>query len=71
MARLGNLATRILVAVIAVPLLLLLLYQEHHQLVWAAVFAASLLTMYELFAMTLADKRDRIASLVIGAAAAA
>ena len=48
MAQLGNLATRILVAVIAVPLLTLPLYQDLHELVWVRVFAASLLTMYEL-----------------------
>jgi phosphatidate cytidylyltransferase len=70
MARLGNLATRILVAVIAVPLLLLLLFQDRHELVWAAVFVASLLTMYELFAMTLAERGDRIAALALGAVAA-
>jgi phosphatidate cytidylyltransferase len=71
MARLGNLATRILVAVVAVPLLLLLLYQPRHELVWAAVFAASVLTMYELFAMTLAERIDRMAALAIGAVACA
>src|SRR6266545_3195890 len=71
MARLGNLATRILVAVVAVPLIIILLYQPYHAVLWVAVFAASLLTMYELFAITLADRRDRLASLVIGAAAAA
>jgi phosphatidate cytidylyltransferase len=71
MAQLGNLATRILVAVIAVPLLILLLYQDLHELVWVAVFAASLLTMYELFAMTLADRHDRFAALAIGAVAVA
>jgi phosphatidate cytidylyltransferase len=71
MARLGNLATRILVAAVAVPLIILLLYQPHHELLWAVVFAASLLTMYELFSMTLPDRRDRIAALVIGGAAAA
>jgi phosphatidate cytidylyltransferase len=71
MARLGNLATRILVAAIAVPIILLLLYQPYPELLWVVVFAASLLTMWELFAMTLPDKRDRVAGLVIGAAAAA
>jgi len=69
MARLGNLATRILVAAIAVPLIILILYQPYHELVWLVVFAASLLTMYELFAMTLADKRDRLCALAIGAVA--
>lgn len=70
MVRLGNLATRILVAAIAVPLLLLLIYQDRHELVWGVVYLASLLTMYELFAMTLPDMRDRIAALVLGAVAA-
>jgi phosphatidate cytidylyltransferase len=71
MARLGNLATRVLVAVVAVPLIILLLYQRRHELLWVVVFAASLLTMYELFAMTLADARDRVAALAIGAVACA
>ncbi|HTE54518.1 MAG TPA: phosphatidate cytidylyltransferase [Kofleriaceae bacterium] len=71
MARLGNLATRILVAVIAVPLILLLLFQSHHELLWAVIFAASLVTMYELFAMTLPARPDRVAALVLGALAAA
>jgi phosphatidate cytidylyltransferase len=71
MARLGNLATRILVAVVAVPLVLLLIYQRLHELGWLAVFAASLLTMYELFAMTLADRVDRMAALALGALAVA
>jgi phosphatidate cytidylyltransferase len=71
MARLGNLATRILVAAIAVPLILIILYQPYAAVVWAVVFAASLLCMWELFAMTLPDRRDRVAGLVIGAAAVA
>ena len=70
MVRIGNLATRILVAAVAVPLIILLLYQRHHELLWVVVFAASLLTMYEVFAMTLADRRDRFVSLAIGALAA-
>jgi phosphatidate cytidylyltransferase len=71
MARLGNLATRILVAVIAVPLVLLLIYQQHHEIFWAVVFAASLVTMYELFSMTLPDRNDRVVALVLGGIAAA
>src|SRR5690606_17087643 len=71
MARLGNLTTRILVAVIAIPLLLLVIYQEHHEVVWGVVFLASLLVMHELLAMTVEEKADRIAGLVIGAAVVA
>ena len=70
MAKLGNLATRILVAVVAVPLLLLAIYQPHHEVVWGLVFAASLLTMHEYFSMTIEPREDRTAGLVIGAAAA-
>jgi phosphatidate cytidylyltransferase len=71
MAKLGNLATRVLVAVIALPLLLLAVYQPHPEIVWGIVFAASLLTMHELFTMTLDAPADRLPSLVIGAAATA
>jgi phosphatidate cytidylyltransferase len=71
MAKLGNLATRVLVAVVAVPLLLLAIYQPRHEVVWAIAFAASLLTMHEFFTMTLEGKADRTPSLLIGAAATA
>jgi phosphatidate cytidylyltransferase len=71
MARLGNLATRILVAVIAVPVLLLLIYQQHHEILWAVIFAASLVTMYELFSMTLPDRNDRAVALILGGVTAA
>jgi phosphatidate cytidylyltransferase len=71
MARLGNLTTRLLVAAVAIPLLLLAIYQDHHQVVWGVVFVGSLLVMHELFAMTLPDRADRLAGLVLGAAAAA
>jgi len=70
MPRLGNLASRVLVAAIAVPILLVAIYQDHHEVVWGLVFIASLLAMYELFAMTLEDRTDRIAGLVIGGACA-
>jgi phosphatidate cytidylyltransferase len=71
MARLGNLTTRILVAAIAVPILLLVIYQPRHELVWALVLAASLLATHELCAMTLRDRVDRIATVLMAAAAAA
>lgn len=64
---LGNLASRALVAVIAVPLLVLAFYQRSPVWTWAIIFPASLIAMAELFAMTLSDRRDRIASLVFGA----
>ena len=64
---LGNLASRFLVAVVAVPILLLALYQRNPVYTWALIFAASLVAMAELFAMTLADKTDRAVSLGLGA----
>ncbi len=69
MAKLGNLASRFLVAVIAAPLLLLIIYQDNSAWTWALVFVASLLTMNEFFAMTLKDRFDRMVSLGLGAAA--
>jgi phosphatidate cytidylyltransferase len=71
MAKLGNLAARVVVAVIAVPLLLLAIYQDRAWIVWAIVFAASLLTMDEFFAMTGLDRTDRRVVGVIGGACVA
>ncbi len=65
---LGNLAQRFLVAVVAVPILLLLLHYHRPEPTWAVIFIASLLAMNEFFAMTL-PKEDRRAALVMGALA--
>jgi len=62
---LGNLAQRFLVAVVAVPLLLLLLNYERPEPTWAVLFVASLIAMYEFFAMTL-PAEDRRPALVMG-----
>ncbi|HEX4456298.1 MAG TPA: phosphatidate cytidylyltransferase [Kofleriaceae bacterium] len=62
---LGNLAQRFLVAVIAVPILLVVLYFHRPEPTWALMFAASLLAMREFFGMTL-PKTDRGAALVLG-----
>ncbi len=67
---LGNLAQRFLVAVVAVPILLLLLHYHRPEPTWALIFAASLLAMREFFAMTL-PVEDRGAALVMGAVASA
>jgi phosphatidate cytidylyltransferase len=67
---LGNLAQRFLVAIVAVPILLLLLHYHRHEPTWAVIFVASLLAMYEFFAMTL-PKEDRMAALVMGGLASA
>ncbi|HEY5920722.1 MAG TPA: phosphatidate cytidylyltransferase [Kofleriaceae bacterium] len=67
---LGNLAQRFLVAIVAVPLLLLLLYYERPEPTWAVIFIASLLAMHEFFKMTL-PQQDILPALVMGALASA
>ena len=62
---LGNLAQRVLVAVVAVPILLVLLHMERPEPVWALIFAASLIAMHEFFTMTL-PAEDRRPALVMG-----
>ena len=68
---LGNLASRFLVAVVAAPILLLAIYQRNPIYTWVIIFAASLVAMAELFAMTLTDRTDRLVSLILGALAVA
>jgi len=67
---LGNLAQRFLVALVAVPILIVILYLPRPEPAWALIFAASLIAMYELFAMTL-PAEDRRPALVVGAIACA
>lgn len=67
---LGNLAQRFLVAVVAVPILLLVLYYERTEPTWAVIFVASILAMREFFAMTL-PAEDRGPALALGASASA
>ncbi|MEZ4367598.1 MAG: phosphatidate cytidylyltransferase [Kofleriaceae bacterium] len=67
---LGNLAQRVLVALVAAPVLIfLVIYLERPEPTWALVLAASLLSMRELFGMLMpgeAAAGDRQASLVLG-----
>jgi phosphatidate cytidylyltransferase len=65
---LGNLAQRFLVAVVAVPILLLILHYHRPEPTWALIFVASLLAMRELFGMLL-PPADRGPALVMGALA--
>lgn len=67
MAKLGNLASRFLVAFIAAPIIVTIIYLERPEFLWGLVFAASLLGMYEFFVMTLEQSSDRKASLLFGA----
>jgi phosphatidate cytidylyltransferase len=67
---LGNLAQRFLVAVVAAPILLVVLYLDRAEPAWVLIFAASLIAMHEFFAMTL-PAEDRLPSIAIGALASA
>jgi len=67
---LGNLAQRFLVALVAVPILIVILFLPRPEPAWALIFAASLIAMHELFAMTL-PAEDRRPALVMGAIACA
>ena len=67
---LGNLAQRFLVALVAVPILLVVLYYHRPEPTWVVIFAASLIAMYELFAMLL-PAEDRRPAMVLGAFAVA
>jgi phosphatidate cytidylyltransferase len=67
---LGNLAQRFLVAVVAVPLLLLILYYDRPEPAWALIFVASILAMREFFGMTLPEE-DRGPAVAMGAFASA
>jgi phosphatidate cytidylyltransferase len=67
---LGNLAQRFLVAVVAVPILLVVLHYHRPEPTWALIFVASLLAMRELFGMMLPPE-DRLPAIVIGAVACA
>jgi phosphatidate cytidylyltransferase len=68
---LGNLASRALVAVVAVPLVLGILYAAPTSYPTAVlVLVAACLAMAEFFGMTIQDPRDRRAALVMGFLAA-
>ncbi|HWN68188.1 MAG TPA: phosphatidate cytidylyltransferase [Haliangium sp.] len=71
MAKIGNLASRILVAVFAAPLLTVLFYLDSPTYTWGFIFLASIVAMDELYRMTLPDPRDRLASLICGGVAMA
>jgi len=68
---LGNLAQRFLVALVAVPILLVVLYYRRPEPTWAVIFGASLLAMNELFAMLLPPADRRPVLVISGLAVAA
>lgn len=68
---LGNLAQRALVAVVAVPIVLAILYLDRPEPTFALIFAAAVIAMNEFFAMTVDDAGNRRAGVVLGAIACA
>jgi phosphatidate cytidylyltransferase len=68
---LGNLAQRALVAVVAVPVVLAILYLDRPEPTFALIFAAAVIAMNEFFAMTVDDAGNRRAGVVLGAIACA
>jgi phosphatidate cytidylyltransferase len=68
---LGNLAQRALVALVAVPILLVVLYLGRPEPTFVLIFAAAVIGMDEYFAMTIGDAGHRRASVVLGGLACA
>ncbi|GAB4520227.1 MAG: phosphatidate cytidylyltransferase [Haliangiales bacterium] len=66
MAKLGNLASRVLVAAVAAPILIFVFYLDNPVYTWLLAIAATFIALHEFFAMTLPDRTDRAASLTIG-----
>ncbi|WP_428262605.1 phosphatidate cytidylyltransferase [Haliangium sp.] len=71
MAKLGNLASRLLVAAVAAPVLVFIFYLDNPLYTWLLLFAATFLALHEFFGMTLSDPADRRASLICSMLAAA
>ena len=67
---LGNLGQRFLVALVAVPILLVILYYHRPEPTWVLIFVASLIAMHEAFGLLL-PAEDRRAALVLGGVACA
>ncbi len=66
--KLGNLAMRIVTAVVLAPLIIVAMYWKHHEGIWGLVFLCSAAAMWEFFSMTLADKVERWFHLLLGLA---
>lgn len=71
MTKLGNFASRVAVAVVAVPVLLFLFYRDDPIYTWLVVYGGTALALWEFLSMTLQDRGDRLASLICGLVTAA
>lgn len=71
MAKLGNLASRVMVAAVAAPALGFIFYRDNPVYTWLLIFAATFIALHEFFGMTLRDATDRTASLICGMVATA
>ena len=64
--KLGNLAARVLTAFVAAPVIIFLVFWEHHWGVWILISLAMAAAMWEFFGMTLADNVERAFHLLLG-----
>lgn len=64
--KLGNLTARLATAAVLVPLLILAINWDKPYAVWALVFAGSLLSLGEFFAIALDDKAERFFGVGLG-----
>jgi phosphatidate cytidylyltransferase len=64
--KLGNLTVRLVTAAVLVPLLILAINWDKPYAVWALVYAGSLFSLGEFFAMALDDKTERLFGVVLG-----
>ena len=70
--KLGNLASRFIVAIVAIPILLVAIYQSHHEITWLLVFSVGVIALDEFSTMVTPQEkagrsRDRFGPLGIGA----
>jgi len=66
-----NLALRVTTAVVAVPVVLLLVLWRRPEGAWGLVFSATLVSLYEYFTMAARDAAERWVGIALGAAVAA
>jgi phosphatidate cytidylyltransferase len=66
--KLGNLAARVATAIVAAPVIIFLVFWEHHWGVWILITLAQAAALWEFFGMTLADNVERGFHLVLGLA---
>ncbi len=67
----SNLASRALVALVAIPILVALIYLNEPVYLWGLITVGSLVALHEFYAMVLDDKTDQLVSMLCAVAAIA